>query len=113
MFRPPKIALDTQSCPRALERVGEGSDVILCSFVTLVSSRACRISRISIRSPFEPRTDFPYRAIRGCSVVKYSDRAEFRIGRSTRCHDHVGFDGLRIGVLDTPESRTLWLGFGF
>ena len=70
IFRPPGIALDTQSCPRVLERVGEDSDAILCSFVTLVSSRARGISQISIRSPFEPRTDFPYRAIRGCSVVK-------------------------------------------
>ena len=113
IFRPPEIALDTQSCPRVLERMGEGTDVILGRFVTLVSSRACGISRISIRSPFEPRTDFPYRAIRGCSVVKYSDRTEFRICRSTRCHDRVGFDGLRIGVPDTPKSRTRGLGFGF
>ena len=73
IFRPLGIALDTRICPRVLGRVGEGGGVTLGSFEILVSSRARRISRISIRSPFEPRTDFPYCAILGCSVVEPLD----------------------------------------
>ena len=113
IFRHTRIALDTRSAPRVWRRVGQGGGMALASFEVLVSSRARGISRISIRSPFEPRTDFPYRAILGCSVVKSLDRIEFWVCRSTLFQDRVGFDGLRIGVPDTPESRTLGLGLGF
>ncbi|KAI5312310.1 hypothetical protein L3X38_041483 [Prunus dulcis] len=49
IIRQPKIALDNRICPRVWRRVGEGDRVNLHSFEILMSSRARRISRISIR----------------------------------------------------------------
>ncbi|KAI5349910.1 hypothetical protein L3X38_002801 [Prunus dulcis] len=65
-------------CPRMWRRMGEGGGVSLSSFEVLMPSRARRISRISIRTSFDYRTDIAYWAL-------------------------SGFD--RLGPLDGPENN--------